>query len=65
MSRIPQKVEFDITIRELADKNQNSHYSHLDSKELPEWVITTEKKYNSISATQVLQELINYLTDKI
>lgn len=62
MSRMPQRVEFDLVVRELADKNQDC-YSDPTVKNKPEWVITTEKKYNSISGTQVLSELVKYLHD--
>jgi len=66
MSRIPQKVEFDITIREMADKNQDNYSDPLSSTKRPvEWMVTSEKKYNSIDAIQVLSELLNYLHSSI
>lgn len=62
MSRIPSRVEFDITIREMADKRQEDWHDPLAEQKRPiEWVVTSEKKYNSIDAVQVLQELLHYL----
>ena len=66
MSRIPEKVEFDITIREMADKHQDDWHDPLSAQKRPiEWVVTSEKKYNSIDATQVLQELLHNLHSHI
>lgn len=59
MSIIPSRVEVDLTIREMGDKANWENYS--PEKNKPEWVVTTEKTYNSIDAISAIEKLLKHL----
>lgn len=66
MAYILNKVEFDLTVKKWGEKGNRSIYDapirYKDNEE-PELEIKEELNFKSLSATEVIRKLLDYLTD--